>query len=194
MVITDRKMQTRTGRVASQTAFTGRSRFTVLQSSRPLRTTGGARASGEPHRQVGGGHVRRPGPGSRRRWGAKATVRSGKSKIYPERTVGACLPRASPPARRPPGGRNVPPRRCRLPLRCAAASAGRCSGCERTRSERPRGGHGMPGTDVVVVLAHAAWADGSRWNKVIAGLRSEGVKSVAAPLPLTTLDPHPRRR
>jgi pimeloyl-ACP methyl ester carboxylesterase len=45
----------------------------------------------------------------------------------------------------------------------------------------------MPETDVVVVLAHAAWADGSSWNKVIAGLRSEGVKAVAAPLPLTTL-------
>jgi pimeloyl-ACP methyl ester carboxylesterase len=38
-----------------------------------------------------------------------------------------------------------------------------------------------------VVLAHAAWADGSSWNKVIAGLRSAGVKAVAAPLPLTTL-------
>ncbi|MFE4832465.1 alpha/beta fold hydrolase [Streptomyces sp. NPDC056672] len=40
---------------------------------------------------------------------------------------------------------------------------------------------------VRVVMAHAAWADGSSWNKVIAGLRSEGVKSVAAPLPLTSL-------
>jgi pimeloyl-ACP methyl ester carboxylesterase len=40
---------------------------------------------------------------------------------------------------------------------------------------------------VAVVLAHAAWADGSSWNKVIAGLRSEGVKAVAVPLPLTTL-------
>lgn len=37
------------------------------------------------------------------------------------------------------------------------------------------------------VLAHGAWADGSSWNKVIAGLRSEGVKAVAAPLPLTSL-------
>jgi hypothetical protein len=42
-------------------------------------------------------------------------------------------------------------------------------------------------TDVVVVLAHGGWADGSSWNKVIAGLRSEGVKAVAAPLPMTTL-------
>jgi pimeloyl-ACP methyl ester carboxylesterase len=40
---------------------------------------------------------------------------------------------------------------------------------------------------VAVVLAHGAWADGSSWNKVIAGLRSEGVKAVAAPLPLTSL-------
>jgi pimeloyl-ACP methyl ester carboxylesterase len=42
-------------------------------------------------------------------------------------------------------------------------------------------------TDVVAVLAHGGWADGSSWNKVIAGLRSEGVKAVAAPLPMTTL-------
>jgi pimeloyl-ACP methyl ester carboxylesterase len=42
-------------------------------------------------------------------------------------------------------------------------------------------------TDVVVVLAYGGWADGSSWNKVIAGLRSEGVKAVAAPLPMTTL-------
>jgi pimeloyl-ACP methyl ester carboxylesterase len=45
----------------------------------------------------------------------------------------------------------------------------------------------MPESEVTVVLAHAAWADGSSWNKVIAGLRSEGIKSVAVPLPLTTL-------
>ena len=45
----------------------------------------------------------------------------------------------------------------------------------------------MSEADVAVVLAHGAWADGSSWNKVIAGLRSEGVKAVAAPLPLTSL-------
>jgi pimeloyl-ACP methyl ester carboxylesterase len=45
----------------------------------------------------------------------------------------------------------------------------------------------MPESAVTVVLAHAAWADGSSWNKVIAGLRAEGIKAVAAPLPLTTL-------
>ena len=45
----------------------------------------------------------------------------------------------------------------------------------------------MTETDVAVVLAHGAWADGSTWNKVIADLRSEGVKAVAAPLPMTTL-------
>jgi hypothetical protein len=38
-----------------------------------------------------------------------------------------------------------------------------------------------------VVLAHGAWADGSSWSKVIAGLRSESVEVVAAPLPLTSL-------
>ena len=45
----------------------------------------------------------------------------------------------------------------------------------------------MQETDVAVVLAHGAWADGSSWSKVIAALRSEGVKAIAAPLPLTTL-------
>jgi pimeloyl-ACP methyl ester carboxylesterase len=45
----------------------------------------------------------------------------------------------------------------------------------------------MLGTDVAVVLAHGGWTDGSSWNKVIAGLRSEGVEAVAAPLPMTTL-------
>lgn len=47
--------------------------------------------------------------------------------------------------------------------------------------------HGMPRSDVGVVLAHGAWADGSSWGRVIAGLRSEGVQAVAAPLPLTSL-------
>jgi pimeloyl-ACP methyl ester carboxylesterase len=42
-------------------------------------------------------------------------------------------------------------------------------------------------SDVGVVLAHGGWADGSSWSKVIAGLRSERVKAVAAPLPLTSL-------
>jgi hypothetical protein len=45
----------------------------------------------------------------------------------------------------------------------------------------------MSENDAGVVLAHGAWADGSSWSKVIAGLRSEAVKAVAAPLPLTSL-------
>ncbi|SNT64548.1 Alpha/beta hydrolase family protein [Asanoa hainanensis] len=45
----------------------------------------------------------------------------------------------------------------------------------------------MSETDVRVVLAHGAWADGSSWNKVIAGLRAAGAAAVAAPLPLTSL-------
>jgi pimeloyl-ACP methyl ester carboxylesterase len=45
----------------------------------------------------------------------------------------------------------------------------------------------MSETDVAVVLAHGGWADGSSWSKVIAGLRSERVKAVAVPLPLTSL-------
>lgn len=46
----------------------------------------------------------------------------------------------------------------------------------------------MPSShDCTVILAHGAWADGSSWSKVIVGLRAAGVKSVAAPLPLTSL-------
>jgi pimeloyl-ACP methyl ester carboxylesterase len=41
--------------------------------------------------------------------------------------------------------------------------------------------------DVSVVLVHGAWADGSSWARVIAALREESVKVLAAPLPLTSL-------
>jgi predicted alpha/beta hydrolase family esterase len=42
-------------------------------------------------------------------------------------------------------------------------------------------------TGPTIIMAHGAWADGSSWNKVIRGLRVLGLKSVAAPLPLTSL-------
>jgi pimeloyl-ACP methyl ester carboxylesterase len=45
----------------------------------------------------------------------------------------------------------------------------------------------MSGNDVSVVLAHGAWADGSSWSKVIVALQAEGVATIAAPLPLTSL-------
>jgi pimeloyl-ACP methyl ester carboxylesterase len=45
----------------------------------------------------------------------------------------------------------------------------------------------MTESHVRVVLAHGGWADGSSWNKVTAALRSEGVKAIAAPLPMTSL-------
>ena len=41
--------------------------------------------------------------------------------------------------------------------------------------------------DVSVVLVHGAWADGSSWSKVIGPLQAEGIRVVAAPLPLTSL-------
>ncbi|MBR0797684.1 alpha/beta hydrolase [Bradyrhizobium jicamae] len=41
--------------------------------------------------------------------------------------------------------------------------------------------------DLGVVLAHGAWADGSSWARVITALDAEGIKAVAAPLPLTSL-------
>jgi pimeloyl-ACP methyl ester carboxylesterase len=45
----------------------------------------------------------------------------------------------------------------------------------------------MPLNDVSVVLVHGAWADGSSWSKVIGPLEAEGVKVLAAPLPLTSM-------
>jgi pimeloyl-ACP methyl ester carboxylesterase len=44
----------------------------------------------------------------------------------------------------------------------------------------------MSTNDVSVVLVHGAWADGSSWAKVIAPLAADGIKVVAAPLPLTS--------
>lgn len=44
----------------------------------------------------------------------------------------------------------------------------------------------MSSKGVSVVLVHGAWADGSSWAKVIAPLAADGVKVVAAPLPLTS--------
>jgi pimeloyl-ACP methyl ester carboxylesterase len=45
----------------------------------------------------------------------------------------------------------------------------------------------MATKDLIVVLAHGAWADGSSWARVIPSLRAEGVNVSAAPLPLTSL-------
>jgi pimeloyl-ACP methyl ester carboxylesterase len=42
-------------------------------------------------------------------------------------------------------------------------------------------------SNVSVVLAHGAWADGSSWSKVIDRLQAQGIRAVAAPLPLTSL-------
>ena len=44
----------------------------------------------------------------------------------------------------------------------------------------------MPSNDVSVVLVHDAWADGSSWAKVITALAADGMKVIAAPLPLTS--------
>ena len=41
--------------------------------------------------------------------------------------------------------------------------------------------------DVRVVLALGAWADGSSWARVITALKRDGVKVLAAPLPLSSL-------
>ena len=37
------------------------------------------------------------------------------------------------------------------------------------------------------VLVHGAWADGSCWSNVILRLRREGIRAIAAPIPLTSL-------
>jgi len=44
----------------------------------------------------------------------------------------------------------------------------------------------MSRKDVNVVLVHGAWADGSSWARVIGSLAADGVRRVAAPLPLTS--------
>jgi len=41
-------------------------------------------------------------------------------------------------------------------------------------------------TDASVVLVHAAWTDGSSWNKVTEELQRKGLKVVAAQIPLTS--------
>jgi pimeloyl-ACP methyl ester carboxylesterase len=42
-------------------------------------------------------------------------------------------------------------------------------------------------TNATVVLVHGAWADGSSWAHVITPLQSRGVRTIAAPIPLTSL-------
>ena len=44
----------------------------------------------------------------------------------------------------------------------------------------------MSTSDVSVVLVHGAWADGSSWSKIIRLLAAEGIRTAAAPLPLTS--------
>ncbi|AZO70198.1 MAG: alpha/beta hydrolase [Mesorhizobium sp.] len=46
----------------------------------------------------------------------------------------------------------------------------------------------MSSKGVSIVLVHGAWADGSSWAKVVAPLAAQGLKVVAAPLPLTSFD------
>ncbi len=46
----------------------------------------------------------------------------------------------------------------------------------------------MPTSETTVVLTHGAWADGLSWAKVITGLHAAGLRSVAVPVPLTSLD------
>jgi pimeloyl-ACP methyl ester carboxylesterase len=41
--------------------------------------------------------------------------------------------------------------------------------------------------DATVVLVHGAWADGSSWEAVIRQLQEQGLKVIAAPIPLTSL-------
>lgn len=45
----------------------------------------------------------------------------------------------------------------------------------------------MPTTNLSVVLAHGAWADGSSWARVIAKLAADNIRACAAPLPLSSL-------
>jgi len=42
-------------------------------------------------------------------------------------------------------------------------------------------------SEVSVVLVHGAWADGSSWKEIILCLRRNGLRAIAAPIPLTSL-------
>ena len=46
----------------------------------------------------------------------------------------------------------------------------------------------LDATKPTVVLVPGAWADGTSWARVIAGLHNAGIAAIAAPIPLTTLD------
>jgi len=41
--------------------------------------------------------------------------------------------------------------------------------------------------DISVIAVHGAWADGSSWKDVILSLEREGLRVIAAPIPLTSL-------
>ena len=41
--------------------------------------------------------------------------------------------------------------------------------------------------NITAVVVHGAWADGSSWKEVILRLEREGVRVIAAPIPLTSL-------
>jgi pimeloyl-ACP methyl ester carboxylesterase len=43
------------------------------------------------------------------------------------------------------------------------------------------------GRNITVILVHGAWANGSSWKDVILGLEQEGLRVIAAPIPLTSL-------
>lgn len=44
----------------------------------------------------------------------------------------------------------------------------------------------IPG-NITVVVVHGAWADGSSWKEVILSLERDGLRVIAAPIPLTSL-------
>jgi pimeloyl-ACP methyl ester carboxylesterase len=65
--------------------------------------------------------------------------------------------------------------------RVAASACGRAGNVQSSMEAE------VSGNDVSVVLAHGAWADGSSWRKVIDLLEANGVITIAAALPLTSL-------
>jgi pimeloyl-ACP methyl ester carboxylesterase len=49
-------------------------------------------------------------------------------------------------------------------------------------------GAGLPlPANAAIVLVHAAWADGSNWQRVVLPLERQGFKVICAPIPMTTL-------
>jgi pimeloyl-ACP methyl ester carboxylesterase len=59
--------------------------------------------------------------------------------------------------------------------------------CQRGLNQEKERRHVAVNGNITVVTVHGAWADGSSWREVILGPEREGLRVIAAPIPLTSL-------